>query len=284
MSPTEASSEKSALSRSEESELRAAVQYSVIQLCAEEDASSATRMSPKAIAALAELTYLYAVTSLASDLEAFAGHAGRKTISDADVKLAARKIPQGLLSKLEDFCREHVNSSTNTVSGTKTRKKKKKSLSKYSSKERVYEADDDDSSSSSSDDVDLLAMDIEGSRNGIASKIRSALAARKSTDASDDSMDCEVLEQRPPLGKKKQVYDSLDDSSTDSNRDGQAALKKAVAEPKRRFRLQNNKKSDASGGRTSSSEDDDLLADPFPDKKPSKVQQIIDDLSEDSVG
>lgn len=86
----------------QEVDLRAAVQFAVVQQLTSSNSNNnnTTRVSPSAQAALAELVYLYATKSLSRDLSAFASHAGRRTITEADVKLVARKNP-ALLKTLQ---------------------------------------------------------------------------------------------------------------------------------------------------------------------------------------
>ena len=55
---------------------------------------------------LFELTFLYATNSLGPDLIDFSRHANKKTITEADVKLVARKNPAGLLDRLHAFCKK----------------------------------------------------------------------------------------------------------------------------------------------------------------------------------
>lgn len=99
----------------EESDLRSAIQFAVIQICAEEDADQVTRMSPKALSALAELTFMYTQSALAPDLTAYCRHAGRKTITEADVKLVARKS-ENILSRLEAFSGDQKGQSSTGIS------------------------------------------------------------------------------------------------------------------------------------------------------------------------
>jgi uncharacterized protein with von Willebrand factor type A (vWA) domain len=90
-------------------------------------------MTKSAITALTELTYLYATTSLANDLEAFSQHAGRRTITPEDVQLVARKNPDNLLSKLQDFANSAL-STTAAIASTTTIQAKKKSPPKKKKK------------------------------------------------------------------------------------------------------------------------------------------------------
>ena len=272
-------------SRSEESELRAAVQHAVIQLCAQEDGTS-TRLSPKAIVALAELTTLYATTSLASDLEAFSTHAGRKTITEADVKLVARKSPV-LLEQLDAVCQS--NNSNNNASSVATSRKTSPKIDLSKPQKQVEDLCLDDSSSSSSDD-DILAMDtIEGQRKKTAAAVRSVMAAQKQANNFDDSSSSdedELFAKRPrkvaaARSIKHNNNNSLDISSDDDDCRPQKVAKKA--EPVRRFRLQPSMQDNNIAGDRSS--DDDLLMSPFHqrDTKPSKTQQMLANLSQDSL-
>ena len=91
--------------RSEEDEMRAALQVAVAQICTSEDATKhdGAQMTTSAILTLTELTYLYATTSLANDLVAFSQHASRRTITPDDVLLVARKNPDNLVAKMTEF-------------------------------------------------------------------------------------------------------------------------------------------------------------------------------------
>jgi histone H3/H4 len=92
---------------SEDEELRAALQYSIAQICTQEEqeSSDGVQVTKGAILTLTELTFLYATTSLANDLAAFSQHANRRTITSDDVLLIARKNPDSLQAKLNDFAR-----------------------------------------------------------------------------------------------------------------------------------------------------------------------------------
>ncbi|KAF7668501.1 hypothetical protein LDENG_00006930 [Lucifuga dentata] len=70
--------------------LKAAVHYTVGLLCQRTGENHQTEFSRQVIAAIAETTFRQCDT-FAKDLEAFARHAKRSTISTEDVKLAARR-------------------------------------------------------------------------------------------------------------------------------------------------------------------------------------------------
>lgn len=101
-------SRSSARNDSEDEELRAALQYSIAQVCTQEEqeSSDGAQVTKGAILTLTELTFLYATTSLANDLAAFSQHANRRTITPDDVLLIARKNPDSLQAKLNDFARK----------------------------------------------------------------------------------------------------------------------------------------------------------------------------------
>ena len=93
--------------RSDEDELRAALQVEIARLCTQD--GEGTTMTKSAIQTLTELTYLYATTTLANDLVAFSHHANRRTINPDDVLLVARKN-EDLLKGLKD-----LGSATNSL-------------------------------------------------------------------------------------------------------------------------------------------------------------------------
>ncbi|KAF9126006.1 hypothetical protein BGW39_006998 [Mortierella sp. 14UC] len=70
--------------------LKAAVWYTVGEICNAEKEKLNVAITPQLIASLAEIVYAQAET-LGKDLEMFARHAKRSTINADDVKLAARR-------------------------------------------------------------------------------------------------------------------------------------------------------------------------------------------------
>lgn len=189
----------------EESELRAAVQFAVIQICAEEEMRTKTKITPQAINALSELTYLYASTSLRNDLDAFSSHAGRKTIHEADVKLVARKNPDNLLDKLNQYAQEHF-SSLKTVT------------SKTQKKEIIVNLDN--VSSSSSDD-DILKLPSKKTGN----KPLAPASDSSFSSAEDDSF------RLPTRPARKQKLFLREDDSSESGPDNQNSTGMANVQP-----------------------------------------------------
>ncbi|KAK9718789.1 hypothetical protein K7432_005263 [Basidiobolus ranarum] len=74
----------------QEQRLKAAIWFSVNQICKEEESSLGISITPQFIAALTEMVYKEAET-VGTDLEHFAKHAKRSVISPDDVKLCARR-------------------------------------------------------------------------------------------------------------------------------------------------------------------------------------------------
>uniref|UniRef100_A0AAR2KE81 Centromere protein S n=1 Tax=Pygocentrus nattereri TaxID=42514 RepID=A0AAR2KE81_PYGNA len=70
--------------------LKAAIHYTVGRLCQQAAADHEREFSRQAIAALAEITFRQC-DIFATDLEAFARHAKRQTVTADDVKLLARR-------------------------------------------------------------------------------------------------------------------------------------------------------------------------------------------------
>jgi histone H3/H4 len=88
-------------------DLRTSLQFSIIQICAQQDRMNQTRTSSQAIKALTELTFQFATTSLSQDLDAFSSHANRKRITLDDVKLVLRKSSENL-ARLQDYCEQEL--------------------------------------------------------------------------------------------------------------------------------------------------------------------------------
>ena len=108
--------------------VRSALHFAVGRICEQEeddDPDVGARMSSDAVGSLTELVYQYATTSLVNDLVAFSQHAGRKTVTVDDVKLAIRKDKK-THDSLSRFCeRKGLGSSTTSTGAAKGRKKKK---------------------------------------------------------------------------------------------------------------------------------------------------------------
>jgi centromere protein S len=276
-----------------DSELRAAVQYAVIQLCSEDDENSSSRMSSRAIAALAELTCLYATHSLAADLESFSSHAGRRTINEADVKLAARKIPDALLQRLNDFCDINCATNNNDNSSKRPAKKKAATVDLQGTKHKDFAYDVASDSSSSSDEDVTMELDRPAPRRVAPVPVRKPAHDSLLDSDSDDELQIlgslqSRLKNRKATAVKRVDADPVDTSDEDSK---PRATTTAAAPPNRRFRLQATKLNDDNMTTDTEDDDDDILKDPFAKgkvaggsaTKDSLVRKILEDMDDDSV-
>jgi len=134
-------------------DVRAAVQFAVIQLCSED--ATAPKMSPRALAALSELTYNYAVKCLAPDLDAFCQHAKRKFITESDVLLAVRKN-EDAMTRVREKLEEYANRTDALLQPSKKAGISKKQRPKAAPKKNDSSSD---SSSSSSSDDDVVVVE-----------------------------------------------------------------------------------------------------------------------------
>jgi centromere protein S len=278
-----------------DSELRAAVQYAVIQLCSEDDENSSSRMSPRAIAALAELTCLYATHSLAADLEAFSSHAGRRTITEADVKLSARKIPEALMQRLNDFCDIYCASNNNNDNSKRKAKKsgaKPATVDLQGTKHKNFAYDAESDSSSSDEDV-TMELDRPAPRRPAPVPVRKPAHDSLLDSDSDDEIQIlgslqSRLEKRKTSAVGRVDADPLDTSDEDSK---PRAASTVAAPPSRRFRLSATKRTSDRMYTDTEDEDDDILKDPFAKgkvaggsaTKSSLVRKILEDMDDDSV-
>jgi len=116
--------------------VRSALHFAVGRMCEREeddDLDVGARMNATAVSSLTELVYQYATTSLANDIVAFSKHAGRKTVTVDDVKLAIRKDKR-TYDSLCRFCeKKGLASSTSSSGAAKGRKKKKAASAKLTS-------------------------------------------------------------------------------------------------------------------------------------------------------
>ncbi|KAM6108871.1 centromere protein S [Pterocles gutturalis] len=104
--------------------LRAAVHYTAGGLCQEVAEDKGVEFSKQAVAAIAEITFRQC-ESFAKDLEMFARHAKRSTITTEDVKLLARRS-----SSLLKYITEKSDEITSSNMEQKEKKKKKSSAAK----------------------------------------------------------------------------------------------------------------------------------------------------------
>lgn len=199
------------------SQVRAAVQYAVIQICAEEDGSGTTRMTPRALAALSELTYQFAVGSLSNDLDDFSSHANRKTITDADVKLAVRKNPE-VLQRVQAKLDDYAVSSDVLFAAARSSKKV------GNNKKRAAAPAKESSSSSSSEE------EFEARRRPVRKK-HTKLDMFDSSDEDCLLKDTTRTKTRKPVNNKR----THDDDDSDSSIEVVQVQKKQP--PKARFRM-----------------------------------------------
>lgn len=227
------------LDRSDEDEMRAALQVAVARICTSEDASKhdGAQMTSSAIRTLTELTFLYATTNLANDLVAFSQHASRRTITPDDVLLVARKNPDNLVAKMKDFeASAGLVTTVAVTAGSKTNKaealisvvsRKKPSLSSSSStsssfrrqlRERLLQGTDSENSSndSNNDDINYKAKRKKGTSNN----------ALLETDGDDNNVTLGVSkrQKRTPSFAKRKVIET--DSSDENDQALTAQSKK----------------------------------------------------------
>ncbi|XP_053171235.1 centromere protein S [Scomber japonicus] len=96
--------------------LKAAVHYTVGRLCQKTGEEHQREFSRQVVAAIAETTFRQC-DIFAKDLEAFARHAKRSTVSAEDVKLAARRstaLSIYIQKKSEEFNQEQRDLKKNT--------------------------------------------------------------------------------------------------------------------------------------------------------------------------
>ncbi|XP_037534657.1 centromere protein S [Nematolebias whitei] len=89
--------------------LKAAVHYTVGRLCQKTAEEQRREFSRQVVAAIAETTFRQC-DIFAKDLEAFARHAKRSTVSMEDVKLLARRsnaLSMFIQNKSEELAQEH---------------------------------------------------------------------------------------------------------------------------------------------------------------------------------
>jgi centromere protein S len=206
-------------------EVRRALQHAVMQICTKAEEETDSSMTPHAIAALAELTYLYATTCLARDLDCFASHGNRRSINPDDVKLVARKNPE-ILRKLETTAKpsqSRRNSTSTKTTKHETQNKQKAAVSPKSTvlkenrgaQNSKLECDVPSDSETSSDSlIDIRKVPPPSSRN-----------KAKNDDDTSSLEDCFSSENeleastRPVKNKPMQVGDDSDDgSSSDDSR------------------------------------------------------------------
>ncbi|GKY90747.1 hypothetical protein MPSEU_000047600 [Mayamaea pseudoterrestris] len=268
---------------SDSSELKAAVQFSVIRCCLEQQQqqqqdgdsrNNAVELSPRAIASLSELTFLFATTLLGPDLDDFRKHANRTKITVDDVKLFVRRNPM-LLAQLQAFQERNSHAST-TGSHTNTKMTKSTAAAAAITERRVkpkptarktapkkqkqvplarYEnALDSDSDSSVSLAARIKRKDALPGNAGEKKTPHETIELQDSSDS--ESNDAPASKKQP--GHPKNTLSSSSGSSSDGSRDGDMPTRAAAglkrSKPtllKRRFRLSMLDKADGDGGSSS---------------------------------
>lgn len=272
------------------SDLRAAVQYSVSR-CLHDDDDATTELTPRALASLSELTYMFATRILAADLDAFRRHAGRHRITVDDVRLVVRRSPE-LLARLEAF-------QARPQGPTGRRRRETAAL-------ESDDDNDDNNSSGSHARSSSRSKPVTGARRVLP---RASVPEDSSSFQLPDMSDSEssVSVAAPAQTSKPPVF-SLSSSSDDevnvgSSGPGQPLHQaSAVAEPQRpadrKFRLSSRKDDDDDDDAMASDSDEDVLEPSTaargsvmthadhgsPDNGVSlRIQQTLDALGDDSA-
>lgn len=185
----------------ERMQLAKALQFKVGTLCRQEEdeehqgstQKKNIRMSQSAIVALTELTYHYATKCLGPDLIQFSQHANRKTINVDDVKLAARRNPNGVLDSLQNFCENHQDQIDNGVGNKHRSKKRYRSSSSLNANisnigvNRQYDISDSDDEKSDSDASLGVGPSSENIGRTASHDIKFDLQIHSSSSSSSDS-------------------------------------------------------------------------------------------------
>ncbi|XP_027299008.2 centromere protein S [Anas platyrhynchos] len=126
-----------------EQRLRAAVHYTAGCLCQDVAEDKGMRFSKQAIAAIAEITFRQC-ENFARDLEMFARHAKRSTVTTEDVKLLTRRS-----NSLLKYITQKSEELTSNTMEQKEKKKKKSSAAKGGRNSEEHEAPVSESEDSS---------------------------------------------------------------------------------------------------------------------------------------
>ena len=279
----------------DEVDLRAAIQHAVMEIIEQEDAQSEggsadIHTKTSAQNSIAELVFMYATTCLGPDLVAFSQHAARKTITEDDVKLVARRNPAGILEKLEEFGQEHFSAMGDETtdatkkprgrSASRQRPFKKQSAEKRKSPPKKSKQRSDSKSRSKIihidvDDEEIDLMDMEKETNEHDSVSSSSSIGQELLEAEQQARSRTKLQQAAAFAKRS-THDNvfLKDSSS-SEEEILARRKSPLKSPAARKRQSSSILMD------SSDEDNNL------DKKPAAVSKqkadpgIFDESSDD---
>lgn len=264
------------MSLEEETDLRASVQYAVLELCRHEDSSTNTTTSPEAVKAISELTYAYATQILKKDLDSFASHASRRSINASDVTLVVRKN-QSLRKSLEQFL-EGFQLQDSTISIDRPKKRRPPTVNLQ--KKRTESPVDEESDSSSSSDDELR-------------RALNARTTRKKESLLSDSDDDNKASLPNTKTKPKSILDDSDEEDAaifETSLTSRLKQYPRSNEPKPRFRFsklcESNKKAttqDIENGDEDSSAADTGVKDATKKKPSSRFETMFTGLSDDSV-
>jgi len=233
-------------------DLRAAVQNAVVKITKD------TNISTAAVAAISELTYLYATNHLAPDVAAFCAHANRKTVTPADVALVGacrRRKRQNTKEKEEEEVEALPVNDTTALHLSPTDEEDNLldlniSPINKNKKNDSWDLGDADSSSSSSDSEPLPAKPFPS----------------KKTHAKTDALSSSSEDEAPP----KVIHTTKRNDNVPD-----------ISPPVKRFRLGvNEPQVDAQVVYSQETESEDDIRPPSPKRG---VRKILASLSQDSV-
>jgi histone H3/H4 len=175
-----------------DAEVRSALQMAVIQSCSSNADDDSKQLTSAAVVALSELTFLFATTMLGPDLNAFRVHAGRRTITEADVKLVARNNTE-LLEQLTVFCDDHKQTDINgdgiqiKHASSRTSATVMIDLQSRRRKPKLPERHSSDSSSSSSSSCTMLDDNDKELPKQVPTTSKNSSHLMDTDDSDDDS-------------------------------------------------------------------------------------------------
>ena len=180
----------------------------------EGDITAKVQLSPDAIAALTELTFQFATTSLAKDIVSFSAHANRSIASAKDVRLVLRKAPLRICEEFDKLCEEKCSTgSTKATTTTTSSKPRKNAKTKKDQLTSTKYSEDEDS------DIDILSSTQKRTRFLDASPLNKSSSSSGEDDYSDNSSEREQENRKEKPEWKKSTYTTsyLDIESSSSD-------------------------------------------------------------------